>query len=79
VLHYANADHAQADLEPRRQLAQEGISLGTRQPYRETVFTVKEAFVEGSDLVLQVTPVNDMPQRLFRMIFTQDMLFAACP
>jgi hypothetical protein len=79
VLHYANADDAQADLEPRRQLAQDGISLRARQPYRDLAFTVQEAFVQDNDLVLQVSPVNDMPRRLFSIILARDMLFAACP
>lgn len=79
VMHYANADYAQADLEPRRQLTQEGISVQAKQPYGEVFFALNEASVEGSDLVFRVSPINDMPRRLFSMVISRDMLFAACP
>jgi hypothetical protein len=79
VMHYPNADDAQADLEPRRQIAEEGLSLAARQPYPEVLFTVQEATVEGSDLVWQVSPVDDIPRRLFDMVLRRDMLFAGCP
>jgi hypothetical protein len=79
VMHYLNADDAQADSEPRRQIAQEGLSLTTEKPYPEVLFTVEEAKVEGSDLVWQVAPVDDMPRRLFDMLLRGDMLFARCP
>ena len=79
VMHYTNADAAQADLEPRRQLAQEGISLVVGQAYSEVLFTLDEATVKKNDLTLQVRPVNDTPQRLFIMISQRDMLFARCP
>jgi hypothetical protein len=79
VMHYPSADDAQADSEPRRQIAQEGLSLAARQPYTEVLFTVQQATVEGSDLVWQVAPVDDMPRRLFDMVLRGDMLFARCP
>jgi hypothetical protein len=79
VMHYTSAGEAQADLEPRRQLAEEGISQTTGQPYSETVFTLEQASVEGSDLVLRLRPDNDQPSRLFQMVEYRDIAFAACP
>lgn len=79
VMHYPSADDAQADLEPRRRLAEEGISLAFKRPIREAVFTLEEASVEESDLLLRVRPVDDMPRRLLEIVFRRDMLFAGCP
>lgn len=79
VLSYPGADMAQADLAVRRQLANEGVSLVTNQPYRETIFTLADATVTGSSIVLSVRPVDDRPRRLFDMVNRQDMAFAVCP
>jgi hypothetical protein len=79
VFHYASEAAVQTDLESRRKLADEGISMMTRQPIHETLFTVVEANVAGSDLVWRVSPINDIPRRLFDMVFRLDMPFAACP
>jgi hypothetical protein len=79
VFHYASETVAQTDMERRRKLADEGTSMTTRQPIRETLFTVDEANVEGSDLVWRVSPVNGIPRRLFDMVWRRDMLFAVCP
>jgi hypothetical protein len=79
VMHYPDADDAQADLEPRRQLAREGFSFRVRRPYSEVLFTVDEATVQDGDLVLQVSPIDNVPQRLFTMTMSRDLLFAVCP
>ena len=79
VLHYASADDAQADLESRKQLVEEGYSLRVGRPYSEAILTLDTASVEGSDIVLRVNPVNDMPRRLIELGFTRDLIFAACP
>lgn len=78
-MHYTSPESAKADLALRRQMAQEGISLNVGQPYNETLFTLDEASVEGSDLVFQVSPISGMPRRLFDMVIADDMLFASCP
>lgn len=79
VFHYANAADAQADLDARRRLADEATSLSTRQPYSVALFTLNQALVDGSDLTLQVSPVNDLPRRLFDMVRRRDVIFAVCP
>lgn len=79
VMHYPQEADAQADLEPRQKLAQEGISLQVKQPYSEVMFTVDEASVKGNSLILQVSPVDGMPRRLFTMFMSRDMIFAVCP
>lgn len=79
VLQYAQADDAQADLEIRRQGIEEGHSIAFSGPYSERAFTLKDASVQGTSLVFQVNPVNEMPKRLFQMYFNLDLLFASCP
>jgi hypothetical protein len=75
---YLTADEATADLPARRRLAEEGISLVTGQPYAETVFAVEDATTRDATLLLEVAPADDIPRRLFQMIFARDMLFASC-
>lgn len=66
VLHYFTNETAVADLPARRALAAEGVSVVTRAPYREEVFTVREAAVEGTSIVL-------------RVVYRRDLVFAICP
>lgn len=70
--------HAQADLEPRAALAREGISVRLNGPYADTLFTLDDARVEDTTLVLEVSPLGDMPQRLFQLLQARDMTFAGC-
>ncbi|MDQ3248467.1 MAG: hypothetical protein M3Q45_04585 [Chloroflexota bacterium] len=79
VMHFPNAEDAQADLAVRRTAAETGISVVTGQPLSESVFTLDDARVTGNALVLQLRPQNDQPTRLFQMFFTRDMAFAGCP
>lgn len=79
VLHYLSEEMARADLPARRALAEEGFSLTTRAPYRESVFTVRDADVKGTSVVLQVDPTGGQPRRLFDMVYRRDLLFAVCP
>ncbi len=79
VMDYADAPTAQADLEARRMEAEEGLSLRVNLPYRAAVFEVQEARVEDTVLVLELLPFNSQPKRLFEMVYTRDMSFAACP
>jgi hypothetical protein len=78
VLHYANAQTAQIDLQPRQQLAAEGKSIAAQAPISEALFTLEDARVEGSSIVLEVRPAGDLPRRLFDMFYRRDMPFAAC-
>ena len=79
VMHYANAADAQADLDARRQAAEQGMSQATEQPFSEGVFTVDGAEVIGSELILRLRPYEDRPARLFQLFFYRDMAFAGCP
>ncbi len=79
VLHYLNEETARADLPARRALAEEGVSLVTRTPYRESAFTVREANVEGTSVVLRVDPTNGRPSRILHMVYARDLVFALCP
>ena len=79
-MHFVEANQASADLAPRRKLATEGLSRNTNSlTYAETYFTLTNAAVEGSDIVLQVKPFDDQPPRFFRMVVNSDMTFAFCP
>ncbi|MEW6216326.1 MAG: hypothetical protein AB1543_01400 [Candidatus Bipolaricaulota bacterium] len=79
VLHYLTKETAVADLPARTALAEEGVSVVTRAPYREDVFTVREATVEGTSVVLRVEPTNGQPSRLLHMVYRRDLMFAVCP
>ncbi len=79
VMDYQMAGDAQSDLEPRRLLADQGTSLAVQRPYSLTSFSLIQATVDGSDLVLRVTPFSNQPKRLFDMVYRRDMLFAVCP
>ena len=78
VFHYSSAATAEADLELRRQWVDEGTSLITRAPFSEALFTIEEATIQDTDLVWRVRPANDMPRRLFDMVYRRDLLFAIC-
>lgn len=79
ILHYLTEGTARADLPARGALAEEGVSLVTRTPYRESAFTVREASVEGTSVVLCVDPTNGPPSRILHMVYAHDLVFALCP
>lgn len=78
VLHYDDASQAEADLEGRRLIATEGISLVAREPYRDILFTVEDTTVEDQNIVFSLRPFNDQPMRLVNMVLQRDVGFAAC-
>ncbi len=69
---------AEMDLPARCVLAEEGISTYFDAPIPESYFTILDCGVQDSALILAVSPVNDQPWRLFRMIFYLDAVFAGC-
>ncbi|CAN5528484.1 hypothetical protein BH20CHL6_BH20CHL6_15630 [soil metagenome] len=88
VFAYADPEAAAADLSGRASLADTGTSVRFARPYAESAFTLEatehrathEATgMGGSAVTLQVAPTNAMPRRLFDMVISRDMLFAACP
>jgi hypothetical protein len=78
-MYYSSASSAENDLERRSQWAEEGLSLRMNAPFSEVYFTVEEAYVKESVLMLKVRPLNDMPRRLYQMYGSRDMVFALCP
>ncbi len=78
VFGYQDATAAQADLAGRVELARTGVSQLTGQPYADSLFRVEESQVDGANLTLEVSPVDDRPRRLFDMVYSRDMTFAGC-
>jgi hypothetical protein len=78
VMGFPDEAWAAADLARRSEQARTGTSIVTDAPYAESVFSVQDARVADRLLVLDVTPADDMPRRLFQMILARDMTFAAC-
>jgi hypothetical protein len=89
VFGYVDPADAGADLEGRRRLAAEGLSVETGAPIENRLFSLVDANVEGGSLVLRVGPpiIDDptpragaisLPRFLLGMAFRYDMLFAAC-
>lgn len=79
VIDYGDELLAQVDLEKRRLAASEGMSLLANLPYQDIAFELEEARVEDTAVVLEMRPFNDQPRRLFELLYTRDMSFAACP
>ena len=75
---FADPAHAQAGLEPRAAMARDGISVRLGEPYADSLFTFDDARVEDTTLILEVSPLDDMPRRLFQLIQARDMSFAGC-
>lgn len=79
AMHYASREAAEADLEARRELAANGWSIAAQAPIREVLFFDPIATVDfRNNIVLNVRPAGDRPQRLFNMFYRRDMPFAAC-
>jgi len=79
IMHYPNENDARADLEARKELALNGKSRITGQPYNTTLFTLENASVEDNDIVLRLRFLNNQPRTLFEMNVRRDMTFALCP
>jgi hypothetical protein len=78
VFEYDSAEAATIDLPVRRALAEGGTSLTYEKPISEAYFTLLDARIEERAIVLDVAPVNDQPNRLFRMLLYLDAPFAGC-
>jgi len=89
VFGYVDPADATADVDGRRRLATEGLSLQFGEPIRNRLFSVVDAIVEEGSLILRVgPPVIESPQPgvapptvpsfLLRMTSRYDMIFAAC-
>jgi hypothetical protein len=78
VFEYDRAQAATADLAGRRALAEGGTSTAYEQPISVVCFTLLASRVEDCAIVFDVSPVNDQPNRLFRMLLYLDAPFAGC-
>ncbi len=79
VFTYASAADAESDLAGRESLARTGTLLGDQsgRSYAE-IFTVESASVDALLLTIEVTPQDDLPQRLFQLPTVRSLSFAAC-
>lgn len=78
VFEYDTPELAAMDLPARLLLAQEGMSAHYDAPIAESYFNVLNSDVQDSAVIMTVAPINDQPNRLFRMIFYLDAVFAGC-
>jgi len=78
VFEYDAPELAEADLAARCLLAEEGSSSHYDAPIAESYFTVLDCAVKESAVILEVSPINDQPNRLFRMVLYRDAPFAGC-
>lgn len=78
VFEYDSAEAAMIDLPARRALAEDGVSLTYEKPISEAYFTLLDARIEDSAIILDVAPVNGQPNRLLRMLLYRDAPFAGC-
>lgn len=87
VMHYLSTEQAEADLEPRRAVAESADSLASRVPYAE-LFRVVDLAVAPSqgelgelgaaNMVLRLQAIERSPQIFFNMLYQRDLLFAVC-
>lgn len=78
VFEYDTPELAEIDLPARCVLAEGGVSTHYDAAISESYFTILNCNVRGSAAILMVSPINDQPNRLFRMIFYRDAVFAGC-
>lgn len=79
IFHYPESSWAKEDLPLRKEMAENGISTRSKQPYSESVFKLANAYVREKNLIFSVIPVNNQPRRLFNQILMADMMLATCP
>ena len=78
AMHYASREAAEADLEARRQLVENGQSIVTEASIWEAPFIPTTNVDFSNNIVVQGRPAGDRPQRLFNMFYRRDMPFAGC-
>lgn len=78
VFEYDTPELAEMDLPAREAVAKEGMSDSFDAPIAERLFTVLDTQVQDSAVIIKVSPINDQPRRLFRMVFYFDAPFAGC-
>jgi hypothetical protein len=80
VMHFSDPKQAREDLQPRRQLAVDGLVRDPDpQTYSEAYFTLDKASVRDNQIIFKVTPFDNKPRWFFGMVLRGDMSFATCP
>jgi hypothetical protein len=77
-MQYADAHAAEKSMAARQNLIEQGVSLRTAAPFRESVATLTDTTLVDGTLTFRLHPAQDQPRRLFEMSFARYMLFAAC-
>lgn len=82
VHHYPIASQAEADLGPRRLVAETANSLANNAPYAE-LFEVVDGEVKAAEngnanLILKLHALERPPQLFFTMFYRRDLLFSTC-
>jgi len=78
VFEYDAPELAERDLPARCALAENAVSAHYEAPISESYFTVLHCTTQDSAVLLEVAPVDDQPNRLFRMVLYLDAPFAGC-
>ncbi len=78
VFAYGTPADALSDLAGRTRLAQQAISVATRRPLPESVFTLDGFSTDGNALILDVTPADGRNRRLSDAFEGSDLVFATC-
>jgi hypothetical protein len=78
VFAYGTPADALSDMAGRTLLAQQAVSLETRRPLPESLFTLDAFTVDGNALILDVTPADGRNRRLPDALKASDLVFATC-
>ena len=79
VFAYPRSQQARDDLAGRRTLVEEGYPFNdSTSRYEDVAFSLVDARVAGSRLILDVAPVGGAPVHVLRHVRTSPILFATC-
>lgn len=78
VFAYGTPADAMSDLAGRTRLAQQAVSVATRRPLPESLFTLDGFSTDGNALILDVTPADGRNRRLSDAFEASDLVFATC-
>jgi hypothetical protein len=78
VFAYGTPADALSDMAGRTLLAQQAVSLETRRPLPESLFTLDGFSTDGNALILDVSPADGRNRRLPDALKASDLVFATC-
>lgn len=80
VLQFQTAEQVKDDLAARKSLATEGMTFDKKPvPYSKVYFELLGIDTNDSQLIMQIEPIDEQPERIFLMAGRMDMMFATCP